>query len=192
LDRDVNVDDPTIPQQLPPKSASVSLNHWREAMAHLRHLDNEVWVGLRTFLTANSFLFVAIAGLLAFGVPGARAQWLVVVLSATGIALTLVARYILRRHRNYYLQMLLRKSLLEWELGFYDTKLCGSNTDLAFPWRLTPEVVQELKRDPEPWIQRSIRGPGTIARLQFWIYEGLMGLYVAAVILALAGILASK
>jgi hypothetical protein len=101
-----------------------------------------------------------------------------------GAALTLTARYILKRHRIYYLQMLAKKSLIEDELGFYRTKLAGSETDLAFPWRVTPEVVVEIKQNAEAWVQKMIRPKGTIALWQFVIYEVLIGLYAAVLFFA--------
>ena len=50
-----------------------------------------------------------------------------------GIGVTFTGRYLLRRNRVYYLEMLLKKTLVEYEFGFYDAKFSGSNTDLAFP-----------------------------------------------------------
>ena len=186
----MNAELQTAPPEAPARSTAPGLEHWREAMAHLRHLDQEVWVGLRTFLPANGFLCLAIVALFGFAAPGARTNWLVLVLAVAGLGLTLIGRYILRRHRVYYLQMLLKKCLLERELGLYDTKLCNSTTDLAFPWRLTPAVVEDLRREPEAWVEKSIRGPGTIARYQFLLYDALLVLYAAALLLSGLALLA--
>ena len=158
---------------------------WREALTHLRHLSDDVWNGLKIFLTSNGFIFVAIMLLAVRARAGGSAAVLVAALSVCGIALTLAARYIFKRHRIYYLQMLAKKSLLEEDLGFYRARFVGSPTDLAFPWRLTPEVVAEIRKDPEPWIQKSIRGPGTIARVQFLIYEALIGFYCVTLLASL-------
>jgi hypothetical protein len=56
-------------------------------------------------------------------------------------------------------------------------KLAGSETDLAFPWRVAPAVVAEIKQNAEAWVQKMIRPKGTIALWQFVIYEVLIGLY---------------
>ena len=153
------------------------VEHWREAMAHLRHLSDDVWKGLKLFLSVNALIVVAMAGLGAFCQSRARLAMLLALLSVLGAALTLTAHYILKRHRVYYLQMLAKKSLIEDELGFYRIKLAGSETDLAFPWRVTPEVVAEIKQNPEAWIRKLVRAKGTIALWQFLIYEVLIGLY---------------
>jgi hypothetical protein len=78
---------------------------------------------------------------------------------------------------------------LEDEFGFYQTKLAGTDTDLAFPWRLTPEVVAEIKQNSEAWIQKSIRAKGTIARVQFLIYEVLIGLHAFIFVIAMLRLL---
>jgi len=80
--------------------------------------------------------------------------------------------------------MLAKKSLLEAEFGFYQTKFAGKEVDLSFPWRLSPEVVAEIKQGFDAWVQKSVRARGTIARVQFCIYETLIGLYCLILLLA--------
>ncbi len=162
---------------------------WREAMTQLRHLSDDVWNGLKLFLSLNGLILVSVVLVCSFRYSSRRTAAVILFLSVTGIILTLVARYILKRHRIYYLQMLAKKSLMETELGFYETKLCGSETDLAFPWRLTPQVVAEIKTNSEAWVQKSIRAPGTIARFQFLIYDTLIGLHCVLLLATLAGLL---
>lgn len=154
-------------------------------MEQLRHLSNDVWEGLKLFLGLNALLLIAMVALGVFCEQRFRQAVLLILLSSLGAALTLAARYILRRHRVYYLQMLAKKSLIEDELGFYRTKLAGSESDLAFPWRIAPEVVAEIKKNPEAWIQKLIRAKGTIALWQFVIYEVLIGLYAVVFVFAL-------
>src|SRR6185295_3513175 len=100
-----------------------------------------------------------------------------VFVSAAGIALTLAGRFMLRRHRIYYLEMLAKKSLLEMQLGFYEKKFAGSDVDFALPWRLKPEVVTEISKNFDGWVQKSIRSRGTMARAYFLIYEALIAIY---------------
>jgi len=158
----------------------LTIDHWREAMEQLRHLSNDVWRGLRLFLGMNALLLIALIGVVVFCEQRFRLAVLMILISAPGAALTLTARYILKRHRIYYLQMLAKKSLIEDQLGYYQIKLAGSESDLAFPWRVAREVVVEIKKNPEAWIQKMIRAKGTIALWQFVIYEALIGLYGAA------------
>jgi hypothetical protein len=167
------------------KITGANLEIWRESLAHLRHLGDDVWNGLKLFLFLNAFVLAGIIGTIKFHPLEKRTTVLLLFLSLLGMSLTLVARYILKRHRVYYLQMLLKKSLIEADLGFYESKIAGSQTDLAFPWRLTPEVVSELKTQPEEWIQKSIRSKGTIARLQFLIYETLIGIYLVLLLISI-------
>src|ERR1043166_1783537 len=159
------------------KASAVSIEHWREGMAHLRHLSDDVWTGLKLFLAANTAIWIMLTAIGVFS--GSRRVTIVmfILLSLLGAYLTLTARYILKRHRIYYLQMLARKSLIEDELGFYQTKIAGTAMDLAFPWRVTPEVVAEIKRNPEAWVEKNGSGEGTIAQWQFLIYEVLIALY---------------
>jgi len=162
------------------------LEIWREALAHLRHLSDDVWKGLILFLALNAVLLVIIIGLLVLLPLNKGIGFLLAVVSASGALLTVAARYILKRHRIYYLQMLAKKSLIEDEYGFYKTKIAGTESDLAFPWRLTPQVVGEIKQNSEAWIQKSIRAKGTIARVQFLIYEVLIGFHLFMFIIAMS------
>ncbi|MEY2428483.1 MAG: hypothetical protein QOJ40_1368, partial [Verrucomicrobiota bacterium] len=157
---------------------------WREAMAHLRHLSDDVWTGLKLFLILNGFVLISIGLLAWIGPANITSALLLAALAVLGSFLSLTARYILKRHRIYYLQMLAKKSLLEAELGFYRKKFSDSETDLAFPWRLTPEVVAEIKQGFDAWVQKSVRARGTIARVQFCIYETLICLYCLLLLFA--------
>ena len=165
------------------------LQIWREALNHLRHLSDDVWQGFKVFLGLNALLLIIATGLLVIPPVNKGIALLLALVSVGGVLLTLAARFILKRHRIYYLQMLARKSLIENEFGFYQTKIAGTEIDLAFPWRLTPEVVAEIKQNCEAWIQKSIRAKGTVARVQFLIYEVLIGLYAFVLIIALLSLI---
>jgi hypothetical protein len=154
------------------KMNPASVQIWREIMAHLRHLSDDVLKGMKFFLAINGFI---VALFVTFMVV--HSSLVLFVLAALGLLLTLVARYILRRNRIYYLQMLMKKTLLEKELGFYDVKFSGAQVDLALPWRLSPETVTVIKEDPEKWVEAQIRSPGTIVRWYFLIYEVVIGVY---------------
>ena len=159
-----------------------NLEIWREALAHLRHLSDDVWKGFRLFLALNGFVLTLLIVRLSVGFGSFTKVTEVATLCGIGIGVTLAGRYLLLRHRVYYLQMLAKKSLIEMDLGLYATKLKDSETDLAFPWRLTPEVVREIQSDFDAWVKKSIRSKGTIARVQFWFYEALLGVYAATLV----------
>ncbi len=159
-----------------------NLEVWREALTQLRHLSDDVWKGFRLFLALNGLVLTLLTVRISLGFWSFTKAAEVGALCGIGIGITLAGRYLLLRHRVYYLQMLAKKSLIEMDLGMYATKLKDSETDLAFPWRLTPEVVSEIQRDLDAWVKKSIRSKGTIARVQFWFYEAVLGVYAATLV----------
>jgi hypothetical protein len=156
-----------------------SIQIWRESLAHLRHLSDEVWKGFRFFMIGNAII-IALGMFLAreFSSPFA-----VLVLILLGTGFTVAGHYILKRNRIYYLQMLLKKTLVEAEFGFYGARFSDSNTDMSFPWRLNPEIIEELKQKPDEWVNRQVRGPGTIARWLFVMLETIIGIYLVLFLL---------
>lgn len=155
------------------------LQIWRESLAHLRHLSDEVWKRFQLFLWLDLIFFLLAAGTWRNSIGGCA----FLILLALSIAF--IGRYILQRNRIYYLHMLAKKSLLEDELGLYATKLSGTETDLAFPWRLAPEVVSEIKKDFNAWVEKSVRPAGSIARWLFIIYEAFIVIYLLGLFLLL-------
>jgi hypothetical protein len=151
---------------------------WREALEHLRHLSDEVWKVFKCFMVINGFLLVLVTAFAMAGADSSPGMIILAVLAVLGVASIIVGRYLLKRNRVYYLEMLLKKTLLEDEFGFYSVKFNGTNSDLAFPWRLRPETISELKQSPEEWVKRQVRGPGTIARWLFVTLETVMGVYL--------------
>lgn len=167
--------------------SALTMEHWREAMAHLRYLNDEVWKRFQFFFGVNVANFLAIVFVMKLQWFDPRSSVLIAILALLGFCVTFSARYVLKRNRIYYLQMLLRKTLLENELGAYDTKLGGSETDLAFPWRVAPENIETMKQNPTKWVEDSIQSKGTIARHLFSIYDVLMAVYVAVILIAVLG-----
>ncbi len=148
-------------------------------MEHLRHLSDDVFKSVALFLGMNALMLGALIFFCVMDPNGLGGA----VVCLLGVFLTLGGRFMLKRHRIYYLEMLAKKSLLEKELGFYDRTLAGSKVDLALPWRLKPEVVAEIAQNCDPWIQKSIRPKGTMARVYFLIYETLLVIYGAAFVI---------
>ncbi|MDB6028384.1 MAG: hypothetical protein JWM68_4607 [Verrucomicrobiales bacterium] len=168
---------------LPTMSPEARIPIWREAIAHLRYLNDEVWKRFQFFLSVDVVLILA--SVLILREPTRLSVLVVLAFTLIGIFLTLTARYILKRNRVYYLQMLLKKTLLEEEAGFYGSKFSESDTDMAFPWRLTPEVIKTLRTNPEEWIQQNIDAPATIARRLFQIYEIVIAIFGALLVAAI-------
>src|SRR4051794_21671680 len=109
---------------------------WREVMTQLRHLSDDVFKSVALFTGINLVIlcgeFAAMTGACRIH----RLIWVCIVIALCGITVTLAARFMLKRHRIYYLEMLVKKSLLEKELGLYERRLAGSAVDWALPWRL--------------------------------------------------------
>ena len=149
-------------------------------MAQLRYLNNEVWKRFQFFVWLELVLFLLAGGSIERRALGAGLVFFVLMLSVG-----LVARWVLLRNRVYYLQMLAKKSLLEDELGLYNDKFPGIETDHAFPWRLTPEIVHKIKADFDGWVNSNIRSKGTIARPLFIILETFITLAILGLLIIL-------
>lgn len=174
-------DESTDPNRWAENLSPASIQLWREAITHLREMNREVWRGFWCFLAASGMILLITSALLCLDQSGSIA----LAMLAAGLGVAFLGAYVLKRNRVYYLQMLLKKSLLEKEFGFYEVRFSGSKTDLAFPWRVAPEVLAQMKEAPEKWINAQIMGTGTIARRLFLAYYLLMGLYIPAIVYAL-------
>ncbi len=144
----------------------VKVQLWREAMAQLRHLNDEVWKRFQFFVWLELILL-----LLAGGSMARHSVAPTFIFLLFGLFVGFAAHFILKRNRIYYLQMLGKKTLLEDELGLSAEKFPGTEIDHALPWRLAPEVAQKIKADFEAWVNDNLRSKGTIARPLFWILE---------------------
>lgn len=131
--------DDWIEQQDPNK-----IHLWREAMAQLRQLHTDIWNGVRFFLTVSGILIAAIAALWRFELEPLRLTATLVLIWA-GITITVFAILILDKHRNRYVHMLLRKTLIEYELGFFDQEI-AETIEVAFPWSVPAEYVEDVAR----------------------------------------------
>ncbi len=152
-----------------------SLDLWRESLSTLRQLHNDLWNGVRFFTTVNGILLAGVFGLSRTGISPWAAGWLTVCLSLIGAFLTVTGHYILTRHREYYVNMLLRKSLIEEELGLYERRL--GSVDMSFPWSVPAEFLHRLRSDPGGWIQEQLSRKGTISGKLFNIYRGTIAVW---------------
>lgn len=158
-----------------------AIDIWRESLTQLRQLHGDVWNGVRFFLTVNGVVVAGVAALMRLDSASLGITCLSVFTAAIGIAVTLVALFILKRHREYYTQMLLRKTLLERALGFWDMKIQG--IALAFPWWVDGKFHEEMLQDPTKWVRAQLFRSGTIS---YWLrttYFSAIGVHVLLIII---------
>lgn len=163
----------------------IGLNLWREAMAQTRQMHNDVWNGVRFFLTVNGVLMAAIFTMAKIEKKGFLAGGLLGALALVGLVFATVALKILTKQRRYYTEMLLRKTLVEKELGFYNILLSGH--DLTFPWKVDQQYVSDLTDDPQRWLDRHQRRKKSISRLIFQVYYGVIVIYGIILLVILFG-----
>lgn len=160
-----------------------ALSVWREAMAQLRQMHNDVWNGVRFFLTLNGFIVAAI-----FAIFNLETILLtdvaILILAGFGLFITITARSILKQHRIFYLDMLIRKTLLEEKLGFDEPHLYG--TDVCFRWKVDKGDIERIKEDPGKYIRDQIWKGGGITRTLRRTYWPIMILHGVVLIVVLA------
>ena len=167
-----------------------ALNIWREAMAQLRRMSDDVWNGLRFFLSFNGILIAAAVAVFRIKNLDWTAANILAFLSFCGLGITFLARRVLVKHRDNYSKMLMKKTIIEDELGFYHRKLPGlAKIDLCFPWRVEPQYLPQMKDDPLQWLEDFRRGRNTVTRHLFLVYETLILLYFVALVLITVGFL---
>src|SRR5438105_5835998 len=139
-----------------------TIDFWRETLSNLRQLHNDIWNGVRFFLSVNGIVFAGFAILLRSPGKDYLQAFILLLLLLIGILLTFQARSILRRHRGYYLGMLIRKTLIEGQLGFYDfvlSKNAGEIIDLSFPWQVDRKFLTEFSENIDRWRSLQERRP---------------------------------
>ena len=162
------------------------LNLWREAMAQLRQLHGDVWNGVRFFLTVNGIIIAALFAVVTryltnkASVKTPMLIGMVGIVAVGGLLLTIIAVKILKKHRAYYLNMLLVKTLLEKELGFYEVNYQG--IELAFPWKMDKKYINTELQRPDKWMVDQMWQSGTISRLLWLTYWSFIVLYAVIII----------
>lgn len=166
-----------------------SIDLWREAMAQLRQLHSDVWNGVRFFLTINGIILASMIALFGLG-SSLTIALLVLVLAGVGLFFSWVGIKILGHHRRFYTGMLLRKTLLEKELGFYD--VCLHGVDMAFPWSVDGKYVQHLIANADEWQKEQARRRGTISRLLWQSYWLFPAMYAGSLAIVIVGVLSGS
>jgi len=127
-----------------------ALNIWREAMAQLRQLHGDVWNGVRFFWSLNGIVIAGVFALWPKHQTDLKAAVTATFLLGIGIALTRVGLLVLRSHRSHYVDMMLRKTLIEIELGFTN-QLLRPDVPIAFPWRA--DKTDDATQKPQQWVR---------------------------------------
>lgn len=159
-----------------------ALDFYREALAALRQMHGDVWNGIRFFLTVNTVLFGGMTAIAKFGGRQLITAALLLALAVVGLAVTVVARRILTKHREFYVKMLLRKTLIEDALGSYAMKLSG--VDMSFPWHVDEKHVEALKADPSKWLEEQKQRRTTVTALLFRVYEAVIAIHIVVAAIA--------
>jgi hypothetical protein len=157
------------------------IDFWRETLTNLRQLHNDIWNGVRFFLTINGIVFAGFAALLRSTNHDYVQAVMLFLLLAIGIFLTIQARAILERHRSYYLDMLIRKTLIEKQLKFYDFSLYRDeklHIDLSFPWQVDQRYLTEFISDIAKWRSEQEKRPKLITTRLFRIYNVTLCIYL--------------
>ena len=146
-------------------------------------MHNDIWNGVRFFLTVNGIILAGFAALLRSPLHDYFHAAMLVSLPVLGILVTLQARFILSQHRRYYVSMLAIKTLIEKQLGFYDFHLWdladGKYIDLSFPWQVDRQYLdKEFIKDVPKWRTKHETRPNLISTRLFNIYSAVIGLHV--------------
>ena len=159
---------------------------WREAMAQLRQLNNDMWNGVRFFLTINGVIIVAIYTI-AFSFSSLNNLYFILPLAVIGFVLTIISFFILRKQRDYYINMLKTKTLLEKDLG-----LCEIIDDiyLSFPWNIEKKFIDEMIKN-DNWKTEHRWRIGTISHLLMLTYLFVFIIYSIIIICIICCIICS-
>jgi hypothetical protein len=154
------------------------LNIWRDTLAQQRQLSSDVWHGVMYFVALNGVL---VAG----GVTLVRSEkrdlitgWVLLGLVILGLVVVCLAKRLMKGQRDYYLEVLFKKAIIERSLGFY--AVGPSAINLALPRNMTRHHLEAAEQDFSAW-QRSRRyAAGTVTRDLKRVYDVLTLLYVIA------------
>lgn len=127
---------------------------WREALVQLRQLHGDVWNGTKFFLTLNGILMAGLVAFLRESDHSLESVAIPAILCSIGLVFVGFGIYVFLRHRQYYLDMMIRKTLIEEAMGLYD---CGIDSiDLTFPWNVEKRFLEQLHRDPQTWARHRV------------------------------------
>jgi hypothetical protein len=167
--------------------SSREVDIWNQIMSQLRYHYGSIWSSVRTFFTINGLL-ATVTGILGRQAEYVQDGIVVGVLAIIGLIVNVVAVRVLAMQWSAYLGVLLRKTVLEDELGFYRMRVRG--VDLSLPWSVGGEhgSLDVLLRDPRAWYARQRRF-GALFLLLCSMYAIVIAIYVAALVMVAIGFL---
>lgn len=203
--------------QPPPAASPTAKSHepslfalWGEVMNQLRQNHDDIWNGVKFFLTINA---VALAGVFAFTgnliqLLGEKPEsitsigciylFMIFILSFLGWGLTGKAKFILQKHRRYYLESLLIKTALEREQAeifgkSQNVKIYNHEVqavDMVLPWKLEkPGSNPMTELSTEQFFDKFLFPEGSISQQLCHVYDWIELLYIVTLFLSLTSIL---
>lgn len=157
-----------------------ALTIWREGWIHLRALSGDIWASFKFFITAS----VASLGAVIVFWREKPNDLAIPLLALVGLVVTLLARGIYYKQREYYVRMLAKQLLLEKQLGFDDLKV--GTLDLSFPWgTYSPGCMYLLEKDSEKWIQEELNRKSSVRWKLMLVYDLILTLHIGIIIAAI-------
>lgn len=169
-----------------------ALKLWQEVFTETRRLHEDIWSGLRYFLTANGILFAATVSVSA-GNPTSSKNLSILLLCSAGLGLSILATRILYYQRKNYLRVRHAKTRLEYKLGFFDKDF--EQSGIAFPLIFPRDVDSVLSQSAEAWVMSQMWQKGSISRALRSVYvicAVFYALVFVATLLSVVGLLESR
>jgi polyferredoxin len=164
MEEQSNVDFKSWAAELPKNAIDI----WREAFVNLRQLHVDVWNGVRFFLTVNGVLIAAGFTVARVDTPTPTTGLTLMALVVLGLVFTIVALRIFTYQRRNFVEMMVQKTLIDKELGFYETNING--VDLSFPWKVDRQYVPNLQSNPSKWQKEQRWRKRSISRLLLYVF----------------------
>jgi hypothetical protein len=157
------------------------LNIWRDTLAQQRQLSSDVWHGIMFFVAVNGALVAGGVTLVRSGTRDQVTASLLLGLALLGVTIVWLAKRLMKKQRDYYLEVLFKKAIIERALGFY--AVGPSTMNLVLPWNITRQHLEAAEQNFASWQRRRRYASGTVTHDLKRVYDVLTVLYVAAVAL---------
>lgn len=151
-----------------------ALSFWHESLAHMRHMREEYWKGIQLFIAVNGVVMAALITLMREDYV-VKNSLVLLFLSLVGFGFTAVTFYVFRQQRAGYLEMVVQRTLIEKELGFYKINLQG--IELHFPWSVSSATLPRLLKDPGVWQKKQMWKKRTGTRRLLYAFIAAMLIY---------------
>lgn len=157
------------------------LNIWRDTLAQQRQLSSDVWHGIMFFVALNGALVAGGVTLVRAGTRDQVTASLLLGLTVLGVAIVWLAKRLMKKQRDNYLEVLFKKAIIERALGFYAVGPSAMN--LVLPWNITRQHLEAAEQDFPAWQRGRRYASGTVTHDLKRVYDVLSVLYLAAVAL---------